>query len=133
MHFQNRIIKIPKLIFNVTIWLYCLNVVDAEDEFHSEIREIISQWAQTLKEIQTAEEAVAVIGVAARIPPSISTVGVAAIALLNVAEIIVESDEPNKLSESLDNRESSVGGETEIASSDISLATSSKESKGDAA
>ena len=56
MHFQNRIIKIPKLIFNVTIWLYCLNVVDAEDEFHSEIREIISQWAQTLKEIQTAEE-----------------------------------------------------------------------------
>ena len=56
MHFQNRIIKIPKLIFNVTIWLYCLNVVDAEDEFHSEIRETISQWAQTLKEIQTAEE-----------------------------------------------------------------------------
>ena len=32
------------------------SVVGAEDEYYSEIRETISQWAQTLKEIQTAEE-----------------------------------------------------------------------------
>ena len=49
---------------------------------------------------QTDEEAVAVIGVGNKIPPSISTVGVAAIALLNVAVTTTLSPMIKILSES---------------------------------
>ena len=56
MNYINKTTKTTKFILNIIIGLYCLNFVGAEDEYYSEIRETISQWAQTLKEIQTAEE-----------------------------------------------------------------------------
>ena len=44
------------LLLSALLAICPYQIVNAEDEFHSEIRETISQWAQTLKEIQTAEE-----------------------------------------------------------------------------
>ena len=55
---KNLIKSQTRLIFllNAFLAICPYQIVNAEDEFHSEIRETISQWAQTLKEIQTAEE-----------------------------------------------------------------------------
>ena len=41
------------LLLSALLAICPYQIVNAEDEFHSEIRETISQWAQTLKEIQT--------------------------------------------------------------------------------